>query len=55
MTQTRLNKCTVAWWLRHFGFTISLWDVCVNKYGMASLTVGYYDVRDPQSAHAFFF
>jgi hypothetical protein len=55
MTQIRRNKNTVAWWLKHFKFTISRWEMSTNKYGMESLTVGYYDARDPQSSHQFFF
>jgi hypothetical protein len=51
----RLKRDTVAWWIRRFGYTISLWHVYTNKYGTMSLTVGCYDVRDPQSAHQFFF
>lgn len=51
----RVNRRTVAWWIRQFGFTLERWQVGTSKYGMASLAVGCYDVRALRVAHVFFF
>jgi hypothetical protein len=50
----RVSRGSVAWWLRHFRFTVDRWEVDM-KYGRENITVGYYDARDPQSSHQFFF
>lgn len=55
MRRTRTNKNTIAWWVRHFGFTVDLWNVYTNKWGTASLTVSCYNDADWMSQHEFYF
>lgn len=50
----RVNRDSVAWWLRHFRFTIDWWEVGTS-HGLPCLIIGYYDVREPQSSHQFYF
>jgi hypothetical protein len=50
-----MRKKTIAYWIRKLGYQIDLWNVYTNKFGLASLTVGCYDERDPFSSYEFYF
>lgn len=52
---SRVNKNTIAWWIRHFGFVCERWDGFERKWGILSLSISCYNPADPQSQHTFDF
>lgn len=48
----RTNKRTIAYWIKHFGYTIEWWNTS-SKFGLQSL--GFQVYGPDMSTHTFYF
>ena len=55
MKMKRIPRRTIAWWIRHFGFKIELWNPYMNRWGRPTLFVAIYKADDPYALHEFYF